>query len=123
MKRIYIFISLCLLTLLFTACAPLSQGLVQLPDELAQWVGIVVQIAVVFVITQLLKRGFDFTGYTAQVAAAITSAVIVVINTVLAGLPPNLETIVTILFNILVVVVGSFGTYKVYRQALAKARG
>jgi len=123
MKRFSIFVFLLSLLIILSACAPVAQEAVTFPDQLQPWVKLGVEIAVVFLFTQLAKVGLNFEGYTAQVVAAITSAVIVAINAALSGITGNVETIVSILFNILVVVLGSFGTYKLYRQARPKERG
>jgi len=112
-----------LIVIVVAACVPVSQGVVQLPDALASWIGLGVQIAVVFLFTQLAKWGLNFEGYTAQVVASVTGAVVVFINALLQHVSPNLEGIVAMVFNVLVIVLGSFGTYKLYRQAYPKARG
>lgn len=90
--------------------------LVQVPPELQSLIQIGIEIAVVFLLTQLAKLGFDFSGYKAQLVAAFMGAVMVVINALLAKVPANLEGIVGALLNLLVVVLGSFGVYKLYRQ-------
>ena len=90
--------------------------LVEVPVELQSLIQVGIEIAIVFLLTQLAKLGFDFSGYKAQLVAALFSAAMVVINALLAKVPPTLEGIVGALLNLLVVVLGAFGVYKLYRQ-------
>lgn len=95
-------------------------SLVEVPVELQSLILIGIEVAVVFLLTQLAKAGFDFSGYKAQIVAAVFSAVMVFANALLAKVPANLEGIVGALLNLLVVVLGSFGVYKIYRQFVPK---
>ena len=95
-------------------------SLVEVPVELQSLIQIGIEVAVVFLLTQLAKLGFDFSGYKAQIVAAVFSAVMVFANALLAKVPANLEGIVGALLNLLVVVLGSFGVYKIYRQFVPK---
>lgn len=97
-------------------------SLIELPVELQSLIQIGIEIAVVFLLTQLAKAGFDFGGYKAQIVAALFGAVMVVVNTLLAKVPASLESIVGALLNLLVVVLGAFGLYKLYRQKFPKAQ-
>jgi len=94
--------------------------LISVPVELQALIQVGVEIAVVFVLTQLLKLGFDFSGYKAQIVAALVGAVMVIVNSLLAKVPASLEGIVGALLNLLVVVLGAFGVYKVYRSLRPK---
>ena len=94
--------------------------LVEVPVELQSLIQIGIEVAVVFILTQLAKAGFDFSGYKAQLVAALFGAVMVIVNSLLAKVPANLEGIVGALLNLLVVVLGSFGVYKLYRQFVPK---
>ena len=96
-------------------------NLVEVPVELQSLIQLGVEIAVVFVLTQLSKAGLDFSGYKAQLVAALFAAVMVVVNVLLSKVPLSLESIVTALLNLLVVVLGAFGVYKLYKQMRAKA--
>ena len=95
-------------------------SLVEVPVELQSLILIGIEVAVVFILTQLAKAGFDFSGYKAQLVAALFGAVMVIVNSLLAKVPANLEGIVGALLNLLVVVLGSFGVYKIYRQFVPK---
>jgi hypothetical protein len=95
-------------------------NLVEVPVALQGLIQVGIEIAVVFLLTQLMKAGFDFSGYKAQIVAAVFGAVMVILNSLLAKVPANLEGIVGALLNLLVVVLGSFGLYKLYRQFVPK---
>lgn len=90
--------------------------LIEVPVQLQSLIQVGIEMAVVFLLTQLAKAGFDFSGYKAQVVAAVFSAVMVFVNSLVAKVPPSLEGIVGALLNLLVVVLGSFGVYKLYKQ-------
>ena len=90
--------------------------LVEVPVPLQALIQVGIEIGIVFLLTQLAKLGFDFSGYKAQLVAAFISAVMVVLNSLLAKVPASLEGIVGALLNLLVVVLGSFGVYKLYKQ-------
>lgn len=91
------------------------ETLVQLPEELKA----LIAIAVTVVVTQGLKWlsaqiNFDLSGYSAQVAAALVGAVLVFINASLTNVPAELAPIVNQVLVLIVVVLGSFGAYKVF---------
>ena len=91
------------------------ETLVQLPEELKA----LIAIAVTVIVTQGLKWlsaqiNFDLSGYSAQVAAALVGAVLVFINAVLTNVPAELAPIVNQVLVLIVVVLGSFGAYKVF---------
>ena len=90
--------------------------LIEVPPALQSLIQIGVEILVVFLLTQAAKLGFDFSGYKAQLVAGLFGAVMFVINSLLARVPANLESIVGALLNLLVVVLGSFGVYQLYKQ-------
>lgn len=94
--------------------------LLSLPVELQDLLQIGIEIGVVFVLTELAKRGFDFSGYKAQIAAAVLGALMVVVNSLLAKVPASLEGIVAALLNLLVVVLASFGVYELYKKYVRK---
>ena len=95
-------------------------NLIEVPVALQSLIQVGIEIAIVFLLTQLTKWGFDFSGYKAQLVAAFFGAVMVIVNSLLAKVPASLEGIVGALLNLLVVVLGSFGVYKLYRQFVPK---
>lgn len=89
------------------------EQLVFLPDELKALLAIAMTVAV----TQALKWlsaqvGFDLSGYSAQVAAALVAAVLVFVNGFLAKIPAEFAPIAQQVFALVVVVLASKGLYK-----------
>jgi hypothetical protein len=96
-------------------------SLLELPLELQALLKLGIEIAVVFVLTQAAKYlPFDVSGYKAQIVAALFSAAMVMINGFLAQVPAGLESLVVALLNLVVILLGSFGLYKVYRKVYPK---
>ena len=92
-------------------------SLVELPLELQDILISVIGIVVVFLLTELSKLlKTDLSGYAAQVTAAIWSAAFVVIKVLLAKVPADFEGIAAAVLQLIVVLLGAFGVYKVYRQ-------
>lgn len=97
------------------------QSLIELPDPLKA----LLLIAVTFVVTELLKMlgnviKVDLSGYTAQIASAVVASILVIVNVLLSKIPVGYEPTVTAVLNLIVVLLGSWGTYKVYRQFVPK---
>jgi hypothetical protein len=95
--------------------------LITLPDPLKA----LLLIGITFVVTELLKLlgnaiKVDLSGYVAQVASAIVASILVVVNALLVKIPLEYEPIVTAVLNLVVVLLGSWGTYKVFRQLVPK---
>jgi len=89
--------------------------LVELPAELKT----LLAIGVTVVVTELLKKlgaalNVDLSGYAAQVTAAIVGAVLVLVNALLSNVPAEAAPIVSQVLVLIVVVLGSFGAYKVF---------
>ena len=97
------------------------QLLIELPEELK----VLLAIGVTVIVTEFLKFlgakfGIDLSGYSAQVTAAVVAAVLVFVNGLLAQIPAEAAPIVQQLLGLLVVVLGSFGAYKVFLSNKAK---
>lgn len=98
-------------------------SLVELPIELQDILISIIGIGVVFILTELSKLlKADLSGYAAQVTAAVWSAVFVVIKVLLAKIPEGFEGIAAAVLQLLVVLLGAFGLYGVYRQKFPKAK-
>jgi hypothetical protein len=95
-------------------------NLIELPLELQELLKILIEVGVVFVLTQLAKSGLDLSGYKSQFTAALFTALMVVVDALLAKVPLSLEGIVAALLNLAVVLFAAFGAYKVYRQYVPK---
>jgi len=95
--------------------------LITLPDPLKA----LLLIAITFVVTELLKLlgnaiKVDLSGYTAQIASAVVASILVVVNALFAKIPLEYEPVVTAVLNLIIVLLGSWGTYKVFRQLVPK---
>ena len=90
------------------------QAIVELPNELKALLGIIVTMLV----TEILKwlggqLNVDLSGYAAQVTAALVGSVLVLVDAVFSNVPTEVAPIVNSVLGLIVVVLGSFGAYKV----------
>lgn len=97
------------------------QLLIELPEELK----VLIAIGVTMLVTQFLKWlgsfvNVDLSGYAAQVTAGVVAAVLVFINALFSNVPSEYAPIVQQLLALLVVVLGSFGSYKIFYGNKAK---
>ncbi len=100
------------------------QNFVELPDPLKA----LLLMGVTVLVTEFLKMlsatvKMDLSGYAAQVSSAIVASILVVLNALLAQIPAGYESIATAVLNLIVVLLGSWGAYKVYRQVRPKQYG
>lgn len=118
MKNIFRFMAnVCLLIVLvfaLAACVPVATA-IPVPSELQGLIQKLLEIVIVFVLTQLAKQGLDFSGYKSQILAAVFGAVMVVIDSLLAKIPAQWESLAGALINLLVVVLASYGVHAVYK--------
>ena len=96
------------------ACAPVATA-VPVPPELQEWIRLGLEVGIVFILTQLAKAGLDFSGYKAQILAAIFGAVMVVIDSLLTKIPVQWESLAGALLNLIVVILASYGVHAVYK--------
>ena len=92
----------------------------ELPIELQNLIALAISSVVVFVLTEIAKLGFDFSGYKSQIVAAIFSAVMVVVNALLAKIPLESVDLATAIANLVVVLLGAFGVFSAYKQLKRK---
>lgn len=91
--------------------------MIEIPNELKVLLG----IFITFVVTQGLKTlsaklNYDLSGYAAQVTAALVGSVLVLVNAIASNVPAEFAPVVNQLLILIVVVLGSFGAYKVYKK-------
>lgn len=98
------------------ACAPVASA-VPVPSELQDWIRLGLEVGIVFILTQLAKAGLDFSGYKAQILAALFSAVMVVIDSILGKIPAQWESLAGALMNLIVVILASYGLHAVYKMS------
>lgn len=83
----------------------------ELTIELQGLIALGVGSLVTYFVTQLAKRGFDFSGYQSQITAGIVSALVVVINAVFAKVPADSVHMVQAAMQVIVVLFGAFGIH------------
>ena len=90
------------------------QAIVELPNELKALLGIIVTMLVTEILKWLgEKLNVDLSGYAAQVTAALVGSVLVLVNAAFSNVPAEVAPIVNSVLGLIVVVLGSFGAYKV----------
>lgn len=100
------------------------QNFVELPDPLKA----LLLMGITLLVTEVLKvigaaLKIDLSGYAAQVSSAVVASILVVINALLAQIPAGYESIANAVLNLIVVLLGSWGAYKFYRQVKPKQYG
>jgi len=90
--------------------------MVEIPNELKA----LLAIGITVVVTEILKAlsgklNVDLSGYAAQITASIVGAILVLINAALTNVPVELVPVINQVFVLVVVVLGSFGAYKVIK--------
>ena len=90
--------------------------MIEIPNELKA----LLAIGITVVVTEILKAlsgklNVDLSGYAAQITASIVGAILVLINAALTNVPVELAPIANQLFVLVVVILGSFGAYKVIK--------
>ena len=95
-------------------------NIIELPLELQTLLKLGVEMLVVFILTQLAKYGFDFSGYKAKWVAAFFSAALAGINYLFGLIPASYEGVAIAILQLIVVLLGAFGVYKAYRFAFPK---
>jgi len=90
--------------------------MVEIPNELKA----LLAIGITVVVTEILKAlsgklNVDLSGYAAQITASIVGAILVLVNAALTNVPVELVPIINQVFVLVVVVLGSFGAYKVIK--------
>lgn len=88
--------------------------MIEIPNELKTLLAILVTVVVTEVLKILsAKLNVDLTGYKAQVTASLVGAILVLVNAVLSNIPAEVAPIASQLLVLVVVVLGSFGAYRV----------
>ena len=111
--RFILFVSI---VLVLMACSPVAQSAaVQLPAELIAVIGMVVMVAVTGALKWVGdKIGQDLSGQAAQVAAAVSSVLVLAINYGLALVPAAYDNFISALFSFLIVFLGGTGLYHLF---------
>ena len=118
MKIFSRFVTIVCLVIVFlfslVACAHVTTA-VHVPSEIQDWIRLGLEIGIVFILTQLAKVGLDFSGYKSQILAALFSAVMVIVDSLLTKIPAQWESLAGALMNLIVVILASYGVHTVYK--------
>lgn len=119
--RFFLFVFL--FTLMITACSPISQGLMQLPDEGRLLVLMLVTAGVNWLLLQLsLFFKVELQGYANALAAAIAPIFVVLIESGLQLIPPVFDNLVLSIIHLIVLAVGSIGAFFIFRRKAPSLR-
>jgi uncharacterized membrane protein len=90
--------------------------MVEIPNELKALLAIGITVVVTEILKGLSQKlNYDLSGYSAQITASVVGAILVLANALLTNVPAELAPIVSQIFILVVVVLGSFGAYKVIK--------
>lgn len=126
MKRFLLFFLFLLTAVLLTACSAgqgITNTLNSLPDEGRLLVLILVTSGVTWV---LLKASIlfhvDLSGYANAVAAGLAPILITLIEAGLKLIPPVFDNLALTIIHLIVLAVGSIGTFFVFRRQVPSLR-
>lgn len=104
------------LVFILVACSPAPQSMaVQLSPELIAVIGMVVMVAITGAAKWLGdKINQDLSGPAAQIAAAVSSIIVLGINYGLALIPAAYDNFISALFSFLIVFFGGVGIYSTF---------
>ena len=126
MKSIFrIFLLILLGLVVLTACAPTAvQSLVgPLPDEAQNLIFILLTAAVTWVLLKLSAVfKIDLSGYANAIAVAISPIIVAMIERWLAVIPPAFDNIVLTIIHLIVLLVGSIGTFFLLQRTAPRLR-
>ena len=110
---------------LLAACAPTAvQSLVgPLPDEAQNLIFILVTAGVTWVLLKLSEVfKIDLSGYTNAIAVALAPIIVAVFERWLALIPPAFDNIVLTIIHLIVLLVGSIGTFFLLQRKAPRLR-
>jgi len=126
MKSIFrIFLLILLGLVVLTACAPaFVQSLVgPLPDEAQNLIFILLTAAVTWALLKLsVFFKVDLSGYANAVAVALAPIIVAMIERWLAVIPPAFDNIVLTIIHLIVLLVGSIGTFFLLQRKAPRLR-
>lgn len=121
--RIFRFVLIGMLFL--AACAPTAvQSLVgPLPEEAQTLIFIMLTAAVTWVLLKLSEVfKIDLSGYANPIAVALAPIIVAVIERWLALIPPAFDNIVLTIIHLIVLLVGSIGTFFLLQRKAPRLR-
>ncbi len=111
--------------LFLVACAPtFGQSLVgPLPEEAQTLIFILITAVVTWVLLKLSEVfKIDLKGYTNAIAVALAPIIVAVIERWLAVIPPAFDNIVLTIIHLIVLLVGSIGTFFLLQRKSPRLR-
>ena len=118
-----IFLLVCFIMLVPTACSPVSQGLMQLPEEGRLLVLMLVTAGVTWLLLKAsVVFNIDLSGYANAAAAAIAPILITLIESWLQLIPPIFDNLVLSIIHLIVLAVGSIGAFFLFRRKAPSLR-
>ena len=119
--RIFLLVLISLLVL--TACSPVAQGLMQLPEEGRLLVLMLITTGVTWVLLKLsLVFKIDLSGYANVVAVALAPILVTLIESWLQVIPPIFDNLVLSIIHLIVLLVGSIGAFFMIRRTAPSLR-
>ena len=120
-KALHLFVLLTVAALVLSACAPIAQSLIALPDEASLLIVMLVTSAVAWLLLKLstlLK--FDLGGYVQPIVAVVAPILITLIESYLQLIPPALDNVVLTVIHLIVLLVGSVGAFILFKRRASK---
>lgn len=120
MKKVFLIVAI---VFVLSACSPIAQGLVALPDEGTQLVFFLVSAGVTWGLLKLSEvSGIDLKGYAPAVAVALAPIFTAAIESYLQLIPPAFDNIVLTIIHLIVLAVGSLGTFFLLKRRTPSLR-
>lgn len=117
MKKVLPFVPFVLLAVFFASLKSQPAGLQQLPEEGSQLVFMLVTAVVTWALLQLgAWFGIDLSGYIGVIASALAPILVTLIESYLQLIPPVFDNIVLTIIHLIVLLVGSLGTFWVFQR-------
>ena len=117
------FLSLFVLVIVLTACSPVAQGLMELPDEGRLLVLMLITAGVTWLLLKLSEVfKIDLSGYANAIAAAIAPILITLIEAGLRLIPPIFDNLVLSIIHLIVLLVGSIGAFFLFKRKAPSLR-
>jgi hypothetical protein len=116
-KFLVVFLTLFLVGMFLTACAPQVAQLQQLPEEGSQLIFVLVTSAVLWVLLRL-KDYFkiDLSGYAGAIASVVAPLLVTWFESYLQLIPPVFDNVVLTVIHLIVLLVGSLGTFWLFQR-------
>lgn len=115
LRNIFLFVAM---AFVLSACATQAVAqLAQLPDEGRNLVFILLSAGITWLLLKLSERtGVDLGGYANAIATALAPIIVTLIESALNLIDPIFDNIVLTIIHLIVLLVGSIGTFFLFRR-------